>query len=235
VIEQGQYIFDMLWKMATPYEQKVRLIEHDERLKYETTSHGTRVLDNAEEISAFMRSIIGSATERAVVAPIEALQMVYDNFFNSYKRIIDKHRKGEGKGVRWITSIYDHSNIGLVKLFLEAGVQIRHIRALPPIAWSVDDRYFYSTIEEMEEGKLPRNIITSNQPFYINRFKNVFEQMWKYGLDARDRIKNIQDRVEEVEPKISYNEEYIKHYLDEVIKEIEKIRGFTQAGCSLRI
>ena len=148
MIEQGQYIFDMLWNMATPYEQKVRLIEHDERLKYETTSHGTRILDNAEEISAFMRSVIGSATERAVVAPIGALQMVYDNFFNSYKRIIDKHRKGEGKGVRWITSIYDHSNIGLVKLFLESGVQIRHIRALPPIAWSVDDRFFYSTIEE---------------------------------------------------------------------------------------
>lgn len=49
--------------------------------------------------------------------------------------------------------------------------------------------------------------------------------MWKYAVDAKDRIKNIQDRVEEAEPNISYNEETIKHYLDEAMKEIKKIRG----------
>jgi hypothetical protein len=43
-------------------------------------------------------------------------------------------------------------------------------------------------------------------------------------LRALDRIKNIQDKVQEVEPKISYNEENIKHYLDEAM-EIGKIRG----------
>lgn len=115
--------------------------------------HETRVLDNNEETLAFMKSVIETATERSVIAPIGALQLIYDNFFDLYKRIIEKHRKGEGKGIRWITSIYDDSNIGIVKSFLEAGIQVRHIRVLPPIAWSVDDRYFYSTVEEMEEGK----------------------------------------------------------------------------------
>ena len=135
--------------------------------------------------------------------------------------------------IRWITSIYDASNIDLVKFFLEAGVQVRHIPDLPPIAWSVDDRYFYSTIEEMEEGKFMKNLIISNQPLYIKHFKSVFEQMWKYALDARDRIKNIQDRVEEVESKISHNEENIKHYLDEAMKEIEKIRGLHRVSRKL--
>jgi hypothetical protein len=80
-------------------------------------------------------------------------------------------------------------------------------------------------LKEMEEGKFMQNIITSNQPLYIKHFTNIFEQMWKNAVDAKDRIKDIEDRVEEVEPKISYNEENIKHYLDEAMKEIEKIRG----------
>ena len=127
--------------------------------------------------------------------------------------------------IRWITSIYDASNIDLVKFFLEAGVQVRHIPDLPPIAWSVDDRYFYSTIEEMEEGKFMKNLIISNQPLYIKHFTSIFEEMWKNAVHAKDRIKDIEDRVEEVEPKRSYNEENIKHYLDEAMKEIEKLRG----------
>jgi two-component system, OmpR family, sensor histidine kinase VicK len=88
-------------------------------------------------------------------------------------------------------------------------VQVRHIRNLPPLTFAVDDRYFYSTIEEMEEGKLMQNIITSNQPLYIKHFTSIFEQMWKNVVDAKDRIKDIVDRVEEVEPKTSYNEENI--------------------------
>jgi hypothetical protein len=79
------------------------------------------VLDNIEETIAFIKSVLENTTERSVVGPIGALQIVYDNFFDSYKRIVDKHRKREGKGVRWVTSIYEDSNIGLVKLFLEAG------------------------------------------------------------------------------------------------------------------
>jgi two-component system, OmpR family, sensor histidine kinase VicK len=231
MIEQGQYVFDMLWNAAIPYMQKLRHIEHDDKVKYETAplhhinTDGTIVLDNIEETIAFIKSVLESATERSVIGPIGALQIVYDNFFNFYKRIVDKHRKGEGKGVRWITSIYEDNNIGLVKLFLEAGIQVRHIRNLPPLTFAVDDRYFYSTIEEMEEGKLMQNIITSNQPLYIKHFTSIFEQMWKNAVDAKDRIKNIEDRIEEVEPKISYNEENIKHYLDEAMKEIEKIRG----------
>ena len=112
---------------------------------------GTIVLDSIEETIAFIKSVLESATERSIVGPIGALQIFYDNFFDSYKRIVDKHRKGEGKGARWITSLYDVSNMGLVKLFLEAGVQVRHIRNLPPLTFAVDDRYFYSTISAPPE------------------------------------------------------------------------------------
>jgi hypothetical protein len=48
--------------------------------------------------------------------------MVYDNFSDLYKRILDKRREGGGKDViRWITTI-DKDNKDLVKAFLNAGV-----------------------------------------------------------------------------------------------------------------
>jgi hypothetical protein len=70
--------------------------------------------------------------------------MGYNSFFDLYKKILDKHRKVEGRkaGVRWITSI-DKNSQDLVKLFLNAGVKIRHVRKLPPMNFAVDNRYFY--------------------------------------------------------------------------------------------
>jgi two-component system sensor histidine kinase VicK len=35
VVEQGQYIFDMLWTVAIPYTQRVRQIEDDDKLEYD--------------------------------------------------------------------------------------------------------------------------------------------------------------------------------------------------------
>jgi len=56
------------------------------------------------------------------------MQIVYSNFFDLYKKIIDKHRRGEGEGVRWITYI-DKANKDFVNIFLNAGAQVRHIKA----------------------------------------------------------------------------------------------------------
>jgi hypothetical protein len=75
-------------------------------------------LNATEEALACLKSVIESANERFVVGSIGALQIIYDNFFDSYKRIVGRQRRGEGRGVRCITSIYDRSNIELVKIFL---------------------------------------------------------------------------------------------------------------------
>jgi two-component system, OmpR family, sensor histidine kinase VicK len=148
-VEGQQYVFDTLWSKALPAEQKIEEIEGNATVKYET-----KVLNTTEEALACLRSVIESANERFVVGSIGALQIIYDNFFDLYKRIVDRQRRGQGRGVRWITSIYDASNIELVKIFLNAGVQMRHIRNLPPMNFAVDDRYFYATIEDMEKGRI---------------------------------------------------------------------------------
>jgi hypothetical protein len=177
--EGQQSVFDTLWSKALPAEQRINEIEGHGTAKYET-----KELHNTQEILAYIRSVVGSATERSIVAPIGSMQFVYDHHFDLYKIIINKQRKGEGKGIRWITSICKDSNVGLVNLFLKTGVQVRHIRGLPPMSFSVVNR-LDATIDGFEKGRVMESLLTSNEPSYTKHFMSVFEELWNNAVDAR--------------------------------------------------
>ena len=99
-----------------------------------------------------MKSVIQKATDRSVVSSIGGMQLVYNNFFEDYKRIVDGKQRTErgteteSKGIRWITSI-DKDSVELVKIFLNAGIQIRHLKNLTHMNFAVDDKNFYATID----------------------------------------------------------------------------------------
>jgi len=65
----------------------------------------------------------------------------------------------------------------LVKLFLNAGVQIRHIKNLTPMNFVVDSRNFYAAIDKMEGSKLMEHLLISNETAYINHYNSVFEEL----------------------------------------------------------
>jgi len=77
----------------------------------------------------------------------------------------------------WITLI-DKDNIELVKIFLNAGIQIRHLKNLTFMNFAVDDTYFYATIDKMENGNVMNNLLTSNEPAYIRHYSLIFEDLW---------------------------------------------------------
>jgi hypothetical protein len=118
--------------------------------------------------------------------------MVHENFFDQYKKILDKHREGKGEGIRCLTTI-DKDNKDLVKIFLNIGVQIRHLRNLPPMNFVVNDKHFHATIEKMEEGKMMESLLISNELIYINHYNSIFEELWKNGIDAAQRIRDIEE------------------------------------------
>jgi signal transduction histidine kinase len=161
----------------------------------------TKVLENPDEIFNHVKHVIENASKRLLCSTSGVMQMVYDNFFDLYKKIIDKHTKGEGEGVRWITSV-DKNNKDLVNVFLNAGVQVRHIKSLPPMNFAVDNRCFHATIEKIEGGNMIRSLLTSNEPIYINHFNSIFEELWKDGIDASQRIKDIEEGADLVEVEI---------------------------------
>ena len=149
LVEEHEYVFDTLWSKAISAQQRIMEIEEG------VEPIETKVLENKEQVFNHMKSVIGNASERSVCSSIGAMQLVYNNFFEEYKKIMDKHRRyRQGKGIRWITSIMDKDNIGLVKIFLNEGIQVRHVRNLTPMNFAVDDKHFYASIEKMEQGKM---------------------------------------------------------------------------------
>ena len=206
VEHQQQFVFDSFWTRAIPAEQKIKQIEEG-IIHYET-----KVLENKKEIFQHMKSVIEKASERSEVSSIGGLQLVYNNFFNEYRRIIDDkqrrgidvevdgkreregEREGESKGIRWITSI-DKDSIELVKIFLNAGIQIKHLKNLTFMNFAVDDRYFYATIDDMKNGNFMNSLLSSNEPAYIRHYNFIFEELWKNGVNAIDRIKDIEAGV----------------------------------------
>ena len=177
-----------LWNKATPAEQR-REIEEGVQLV------STRILQDQDQIINEIRRLNNSSSRLSVCSGFGGMQMSYKYFFDSYLNIVDKHQKAEGKGMRWIINI-DKENLNLVKVFLKAGIEIRHVKNMPPMNFGVSDKEIAGTIEKMEGGKMSQSFLFSNEPLYINHFNSLFDEIWKNGIDANRRIKAIEEGVD---------------------------------------
>lgn len=119
------------------------------------------------------------------------MQLIYNNFFDVYKNVLDAYRKGSGKGVKWVLSI-DKESLHLIKIFLDLGMQIKHVKNMPSMNFGVGDKEVNATIEKMEGGKMVQSLLTSNEPMYVQHYRSIFEELWKTGIDAKERIKEIE-------------------------------------------
>jgi two-component system, OmpR family, sensor histidine kinase VicK len=198
LVEQQRSIFEILWKKAIPAEQKIREIENG------IEPPETKVLEDPAEIFNHMKYVIENASKRLICSSSGAMQLVYDNFFNLYKKILDKHRRGKGDGIRWLT-IIDKENKDLVQVFINAGVQVRHVRILPPINFAVDNTHFYATIDKMEGGRIMQSLLTSNESKYVNYYSSLFEELWNNGIDAEIRIRDIEGDIDSANIEVIQN------------------------------
>jgi two-component system, OmpR family, sensor histidine kinase VicK len=192
--EQHGYMFDTLWSKAISAEQRIREIEEG----VETTQ--TKVLDNKAEIFDYLKSISENTYEQSTCCSIGGMKLVYNNFFDDYKKIVGRSKGGGekkgSKGVRWITSIVDKDSIDLVRIFLNVGMQVRHIKNLTHMDFAVDSKNFNATIDKMEGGRIMESLLVSNEPAYIKHYNSVFEELWKNGVDAMERIRDIEAGVD---------------------------------------
>jgi signal transduction histidine kinase len=80
--------------------------------------------------------------------------------------------------------------------FLEAGIKIRHIKNMPPLSFGISDKEVAITIEKMKGGKMSQKFLISNEPLYVNHFNSLFEELWNNGIDAVERIRDIEAEVD---------------------------------------
>jgi hypothetical protein len=188
-IQQQQYVFEILWNKATPAEQRIREIEEGiERVE-------TVALKNSTEIAKRIKKNIESSNEIKISSHAGGLELIYNNFLGSYKKIQDRYRKGEHKGIRFITTI-NKDNERLATLLLNEGVQIRHAKNLTPLSFSISNKEFMATAEKMEGGKMISSLLASTELIYIDHYNFIFEQLWENSIDAMDRINDIKEGVD---------------------------------------
>jgi signal transduction histidine kinase len=201
----------MLWEKAIPAYQRIQEIEEGiEPIK-------TKILENHEEIYNHLRFAIKRSTERNVCSSIGGMKMVYDNFFIFYKEIIERAKiKGEDNGIKWLTFIdNDKDSIDLVKRFLDAGIQVRHIKNPPSMNFSVDSKSIQATIDSMDKGKLLSKLLVSNETAYVNHFNLYFQELWNnFGIDAKERIRNIEEGLENDTEVIIHSDRTLNLYLN---------------------
>ncbi|HYV52643.1 MAG TPA: hypothetical protein VE971_05045, partial [Candidatus Eisenbacteria bacterium] len=184
-IQQQQYVFEILWNKATPAEQRIREIEHVE----------TVALKNISEIAKRIEKNIESSNEIKIASHPGGLELIYNNFLGSYKKVLNRYRRGEHKGIRFITTT-NKDNQGLATLLLNEGVQIRHTKNLTPLSFCISNKEFLATVEKMEGGKMISSLLVSNEPIYIDHYNSLFEQLWDNSIDAMDRINDIKEGVD---------------------------------------
>ena len=157
VVEQGQYIFDTLWNAATPAERKIREIEEG------IIPYYTKVINGPDSIIKEIIRINESSNEISICANTGGMQFTYNYLFEITNKLLDRSKKGQHKGIRYISNI-DRDNVDIAKLLLHSGVQLKHIKNLPPMSFGVSDKEIGATIEKMEHGKAVQSLLISNEP-----------------------------------------------------------------------
>jgi two-component system, OmpR family, sensor histidine kinase VicK len=214
VVEQGQYIFDTLWSSAISAEQKIKEIEEG------VTRYGTRIIENPDEVIKEIGRLTASSNKLDTCLTSGGLQYSHKYFFDIKKRLLDKQRRGEHQGIRYITNI-DNNNLHISNLYLEHGIMIRHMKNLPPMSFGVSDKEIAVTIEKMEGGKRVRSLLISNEPLYVRHFTSLFEEIWSNGIDARHRIKQLEEGVEP-DIEVIQNPDRTEELYWNIVKSAEK-------------
>jgi hypothetical protein len=156
----------------------------------------TKVIENSGEIIKAMVRINDRSAELSICAASGGLQFTYNYLFEITKKLSNRHKKGKHKGIRYIINIDNNDNAKLFKIFLDLGIQIIHVKNMPPMSFGVSDKEMAATVEKMEGGKMVQSLLISNEPTYVKHFTCIFEELWKNGIYATDRIREIEEGIE---------------------------------------
>jgi two-component system, OmpR family, sensor histidine kinase VicK len=198
IVEHGHCIFDTLWSKAIPAEERIKQILDG------AAPRETKIVDNQDEIMKHIIHLSEVSSGLSVVSSHGGMQLTHNSFMELFMRILEKQARGGRGGIRWIMRI-EKDSVNLVKKFLRLGVNIRHVKNLAPINFAVSKDGLIAAVEEMNGGGMVQNLLASNEGSYIKHFSSMFEQLWKEGIDARYRIKDIEEKVGIAEIEIIRN------------------------------
>jgi signal transduction histidine kinase len=197
IVEHQRYVFESFWDRAVPAKQRIKEIEEGTSSSAAATLHyETRIIDNSDEIVKEISRLTASSNELATCLTSGGMQYSHKYFFELKKKLLEKQKKGEHKGIRYVTNIDNENAIDIAKKYLGYGIKVKHVKNLPPMSFGVSDREIAVTIEKMEGGRVAQSLLISNEPLYLKHFSSIFEELWRNGTDCADRIRELEQGIE---------------------------------------
>jgi signal transduction histidine kinase len=181
------------------------LTEYEMKKYLGTILREIKVLQNVEEIIGKGREILDASNEFLVCSNFNGLRLAYNNYFHIYEKVMMRCRNGAHNGIRLVTSVIDKGGADLCRKFLDIGVQVRHVKNIPPIDFAVSDKEMIATIQKIESGETIHNLLVSNEIAYVDHFTSIFEELWSNGIDAAERIKDIEEGIDLTDIEIIQN------------------------------
>ena len=213
--QQQLLIFNSIWDIAIPAEQKIREIERN------FGSTVTTIIENPQDIIKRATMVTESSMWLSVCSTATWIDSLNQDIGESFMRIIEKKKAGKHKGIRWLCPI-NVKDIETIKFFSNEGVQFRHLEDIP-VNFSVTDKYFNFTIEGLEDNNIENvsrqpKVLVSNDKFYVNQFNVLFERLWKNGTDPYNRLRELElvkfGQKEQRTELIRNSEEFAKRILE---------------------
>ncbi|HYF98791.1 MAG TPA: HAMP domain-containing sensor histidine kinase [Candidatus Saccharimonadales bacterium] len=212
-VDQNQFIFEILWKKAVPVEQRIREIEEG-MLPIETY-----LINNSAEALLYAQDFVRNAHKGfSNSTSIGHFKLLDQNqtLLQEYLNCLSKHKEGS---IRWVTYIDDKKeNIGLIKKFLDIGIQIKHVKNLPPLYFLVSQKQCVTALEDTTNEEMFQRIIHSTESLHIFYYQRVFEKLWEMGIDAQERIRQIETDITLKTIKVIENPHETKQYFKELVQ-----------------
>ena len=191
VVAQGQFIFDTLWKNATPAQKKIK------ELKEGIKSYETRLITESSDylIETEFERVVRNSSEIDVCTSIDGLRINKNHLIESITNALTNERINTHKRIRILVEI-TRDNLEIVKELLDLGIQIRHIKDISSIDYTVTNSDLIIAVKRTEKNAPSDSILYSNDPSYLDHFANVFEELWKSGKDPERVIKSLEEETE---------------------------------------
>ncbi len=226
IVEQQQYIFDTFWKNSISADLKIRDIEEGiEPVK-------TEVLENPEDILKKTIEICNQSSFLCICTNIGGMRLGYNHLIEFYREILKRPKNEKQERIKWITSINNKEDTGIVKLLIQEGIHVRHVFDMPFVNFTISNRHFASTIEKLGITKNLASVLISNDPLYLDYYHKIFDKLWNNGIDAKSRIEDLEKGsqvnmkiIPSPEESLTLTNELFSHAKNEILIILHSING----------
>ena len=181
-----------------------------------------KIIHNIEDIISKSKSILSDSREFILCTKPSGLRLAYNNYFEIYQQVCSNGKIHTQNRIKIITSITNINDTEIVYRFLDLGINIKHVKNLPPINFAASEKEMIATIQKTEGGQILQNLLTTNEPAYIEHFNSIFDELWENGIDIKNRINDIENGVDSEGIEIIQNPEAFENLLYSLINSAKE-------------